>query len=68
MKFVVAGGGVAGLAATLAVAPVGQEVIVLDRHRVDAHESPRGRSMWNVEESLTTFSRTRSRRVAGACC
>src|SRR5919197_628359 len=41
MKFVVAGGGVAGLAASLALARVGQNVIVLERDRVDADGSPR---------------------------
>src|SRR5919204_5404766 len=40
MKFVVAGGGVAGLAASLALARVGQHVIVLERDRVDADGSP----------------------------
>src|SRR5919198_5993958 len=40
MKFVVAGGGVAGLAASLALARVGQSVIVLERDRVDADGSP----------------------------
>src|SRR5918992_5388829 len=34
MKFVVAGGGVAGLAASLAVARAGHEVAVLERDRV----------------------------------
>src|SRR5919197_3577300 len=41
MKFVVAGGGVAGLAASLALARAGQNVIVLERDRVDADGSPR---------------------------
>src|SRR5919198_4026981 len=47
MKFVVAGGGVAGLAASLALARVGQNVIVLERDRVDADGSPR--SAFDVE-------------------
>jgi 2-polyprenyl-6-methoxyphenol hydroxylase-like FAD-dependent oxidoreductase len=41
MKFVVAGGGVVGLAASLALARAGQNVIVLERDRVDADGSPR---------------------------
>jgi glycine/D-amino acid oxidase-like deaminating enzyme len=36
MKFVVAGGGVAGLAASLAVARAGHEVVVLERDPVHA--------------------------------
>lgn len=40
MKFVVAGGGVAGLAAALAVARAGHEAVVLERDRVDPDERP----------------------------
>ncbi|HVF79421.1 MAG TPA: FAD-binding protein [Solirubrobacteraceae bacterium] len=40
MKFVVAGGGVAGLAAALAVARAGHEVVVLERDRLDRDEGP----------------------------
>ena len=40
MKFVVAGGGAAGLAAALAVARAGHEAVVLERDRVDPHEPP----------------------------
>jgi 2-polyprenyl-6-methoxyphenol hydroxylase-like FAD-dependent oxidoreductase len=42
MKFVVAGGGVAGLAASLALARAGHEVVVLERDVVDPGESPSG--------------------------
>src|SRR5512144_2003124 len=41
MRFVVAGGGVAGLAAALAVARAGHDVVVLERDRVDAKGSPK---------------------------
>jgi 2-polyprenyl-6-methoxyphenol hydroxylase-like FAD-dependent oxidoreductase len=41
MKFVVAGGGVAGLAAAVALARAGQEVVVLERDRVGADGPPR---------------------------
>lgn len=40
MKFVVAGGGVAGLAAALAVARAGHEAVVLERDRVEPQKSP----------------------------
>jgi 2-polyprenyl-6-methoxyphenol hydroxylase-like FAD-dependent oxidoreductase len=40
MKLVVAGGGVAGLAASLAVARAGHEAVVLERDRVDSAGSP----------------------------
>ena len=40
MRFVVAGGGVAGLAAGLAVARAGHEAVVLERDRVEPEESP----------------------------
>jgi len=40
MKLVVAGGGVAGLAASLAVARAGHEAVVLERDRVDSDGSP----------------------------
>src|SRR5829696_5167592 len=40
MKFVVAGGGVAGLAASLAVARAGHEAVVLERDCVDPDGSP----------------------------
>ena len=40
MKFVVAGGGVAGLAASLALARAGHEAVVLERDLVDADGSP----------------------------
>jgi 2-polyprenyl-6-methoxyphenol hydroxylase-like FAD-dependent oxidoreductase len=40
MKFVVAGGGVAGLAASLAVARAGHRAVVLERDRVDPDASP----------------------------
>ncbi len=40
MKFVVAGGGVAGLAASLALARAGHDAVVLERDDVDAHASP----------------------------
>lgn len=42
MRFVVAGGGVAGLAAALAVARAGHEAVVLERDRVGPQESPEG--------------------------
>ena len=41
MKFVVAGGGVAGLAAGLALARAGHQAVVLERDLVDAGGSPR---------------------------
>jgi 2-polyprenyl-6-methoxyphenol hydroxylase-like FAD-dependent oxidoreductase len=40
MKFVVAGGGVAGLAASLALARAGHEAVVLERDGVQPDESP----------------------------
>jgi 2-polyprenyl-6-methoxyphenol hydroxylase-like FAD-dependent oxidoreductase len=40
MRFVVAGGGVAGLAASLASARAGHEAVVLERDLVDPHGSP----------------------------
>jgi 2-polyprenyl-6-methoxyphenol hydroxylase-like FAD-dependent oxidoreductase len=40
MKFVVAGGGVAGLSAALAVARAGHEAVVLERDAVEAQASP----------------------------
>jgi len=40
MRFVVAGGGVAGLAAALAVARAGHTAVVLERDAVDATDSP----------------------------
>ena len=40
MKFVVAGGGVAGLAAALAVARAGHHAVVLERDLVDPGGSP----------------------------
>src|SRR4051795_10925403 len=40
MRFVVAGGGVAGLAASLALARAGHEVVVLERDRVDPGAPP----------------------------
>jgi 2-polyprenyl-6-methoxyphenol hydroxylase-like FAD-dependent oxidoreductase len=40
MKFVVAGGGVAGLAASLAVARAGHQAVVLERDVVDPKASP----------------------------
>jgi 2-polyprenyl-6-methoxyphenol hydroxylase-like FAD-dependent oxidoreductase len=42
MRFVIAGGGVAGLAAALAVARAGHRAVVVERDRVEADESPRG--------------------------
>src|SRR5215207_8812314 len=42
MKLVVAGGGVAGLAAALAVARAGHEAVVLERDLVPADGSPQG--------------------------
>jgi 2-polyprenyl-6-methoxyphenol hydroxylase-like FAD-dependent oxidoreductase len=42
MKFVVAGGGVAGLAAALAVARAGHRAVVLERDLVDPDVSPEG--------------------------
>ena len=42
MRFVVAGGGVAGLAAALAVARAGHDAVVLERDVVDADRSPGG--------------------------
>jgi 2-polyprenyl-6-methoxyphenol hydroxylase-like FAD-dependent oxidoreductase len=42
MKFVVAGGGVAGLAASLAVARAGHHAVVLERDVVDPAASPHG--------------------------
>src|SRR5918997_2346583 len=42
MKFVVAGGGVAGLAAALAVARAGHEAVVIERDFVDPYGSLRG--------------------------
>src|SRR5512144_86173 len=42
MRFVVAGGGVAGLAAGLAVARAGHEAVVLERDLVDPDGSPGG--------------------------
>lgn len=42
MKFVVAGGGVAGLAAALAVARAGHDAVVLERDLVDPGGSPDG--------------------------
>jgi 2-polyprenyl-6-methoxyphenol hydroxylase-like FAD-dependent oxidoreductase len=42
MRFVVAGGGVAGLAASLALARAGHEVVVLERDRVDPGGPPDG--------------------------
>src|SRR3954466_3961521 len=41
MRFVVAGGGVAGLATALAVARAGHEAVVLERDRVDPEDSPK---------------------------
>jgi 2-polyprenyl-6-methoxyphenol hydroxylase-like FAD-dependent oxidoreductase len=40
MRFVVAGGGVAGLAAALAVARTGHQAVVLERDDVEPHGSP----------------------------
>jgi 2-polyprenyl-6-methoxyphenol hydroxylase-like FAD-dependent oxidoreductase len=42
MRFVVAGGGVAGLAASLALARAGHEAVVLERDLVDADSGPDG--------------------------
>src|SRR5919112_2603976 len=42
MRFVVAGGGVAGLAAALAIARAGHEAVVLERDRVDPVDSADG--------------------------
>jgi 2-polyprenyl-6-methoxyphenol hydroxylase-like FAD-dependent oxidoreductase len=42
MKFVIAGGGVAGLAASLALARAGHDAVVLERDRVHPDESPAG--------------------------
>ena len=42
MRFVVAGGGVAGLAAALAVARAGHEAVVLERDRVEPDGPPEG--------------------------
>jgi 2-polyprenyl-6-methoxyphenol hydroxylase-like FAD-dependent oxidoreductase len=42
MRFVVAGGGVAGLAASLALARAGHDVVVLERDRVPLEGSPDG--------------------------
>jgi 2-polyprenyl-6-methoxyphenol hydroxylase-like FAD-dependent oxidoreductase len=42
MRFVVAGGGVAGLAAALAVARAGHDAVVLERDVVDPDGSPGG--------------------------
>lgn len=42
MRFVVAGGGVAGLAAGLAVARAGHSAVVLERDGVKPHTSPKG--------------------------
>jgi 2-polyprenyl-6-methoxyphenol hydroxylase-like FAD-dependent oxidoreductase len=42
MRFVVAGGGVAGLAASLALARAGHDVVVLERDRVPLDGSPDG--------------------------
>jgi 2-polyprenyl-6-methoxyphenol hydroxylase-like FAD-dependent oxidoreductase len=42
MKFVVAGGGVAGLAASLAIARAGHDAVVLERDPVHPDESPDG--------------------------
>src|SRR5512144_2890485 len=42
MKFVVAGGGVAGLAASLAVARAGHRAVVLERDSVDPGGPPEG--------------------------
>src|SRR6187200_712854 len=42
MRFVVAGGGVAGLAAALAVGRAGHEAVVLERDAVDPEPSPEG--------------------------
>src|SRR3954468_10207503 len=41
MRFVVAGGGVAGLATALAVARAGHEAVVLERDRVEPEDSPK---------------------------
>src|SRR3954454_9849966 len=40
MRFVVAGGGVAGLSAALAVARAGHQAVVLDRDAIEPNESP----------------------------
>jgi 2-polyprenyl-6-methoxyphenol hydroxylase-like FAD-dependent oxidoreductase len=40
MKFVVAGGGVAGQATALAVARAGHQAVVLERDRIEPHDSP----------------------------
>lgn len=42
MRFVIAGGGVAGLAAALAVARAGHTAVVIERDRVEADDSPHG--------------------------
>jgi 2-polyprenyl-6-methoxyphenol hydroxylase-like FAD-dependent oxidoreductase len=42
MRFVVAGGGVAGLAASLALARAGHEAVVVERDRVHPDRSPQG--------------------------
>jgi 2-polyprenyl-6-methoxyphenol hydroxylase-like FAD-dependent oxidoreductase len=42
MRFVVAGGGVAGLAASLALARAGHDAVVLERDLVDPDVSPDG--------------------------
>jgi len=42
MRFVIAGGGVAGLAAALAVARAGHDAVVLERDVVPADGSPTG--------------------------
>jgi 2-polyprenyl-6-methoxyphenol hydroxylase-like FAD-dependent oxidoreductase len=42
MRFVVAGGGVAGLAAALAIARAGHDAVVLERDRVDPVDSAEG--------------------------
>ena len=68
MRFAVAGGGVAGLGAALAVARAGHSAVVLDAMRCSRRTIPPARSACGATGSRTSTSRTRSYRAAAVFC